>query len=157
MKLRIAITVLLLVFGVEFPIRSADAPLARPLSLTVGKGELLQFDQDISRVVIAEPKIADAVVVSPRNVLVNAKGAGQTTLVIWESETSLVRYDITVLTDRTEANELRDSLSAELKAAMPDAAIAFSGNAETMVLTGMVANVDQSKRAEAIAATHAKK
>jgi pilus assembly protein CpaC len=157
MKARAALAALFVVSCARIPVRSADAPAPRPLSLTVGKGELLQFDQDISRVVIAEPKVADAIVVSPRNILVNAKSAGQTTLVIWESEASLLRYDITVLTDRTEINELRDSLGAELKAAMPGAGIEFSGNADTIVLTGKVANMDESKRAEAIASTHTKK
>src|SRR6267154_1177623 len=42
----------------------------RNLSLVIGKGQLLQFNNDVSRVVLAEPKIADAVVVGPREVMV---------------------------------------------------------------------------------------
>ena len=34
----------------------------RVVTLTAGRGELLQFEHDIIKVVIAEPKIADAVV-----------------------------------------------------------------------------------------------
>ena len=44
------------------------------IALVEGRGELLQFQNDITRVVISEPKVADAVVVSPREVMVNAKG-----------------------------------------------------------------------------------
>ena len=136
---------------------AADPPVVRPLSLSVGKGELLQFDHDVSRVVIAEPKIADAVIVSPRDVMVTAKGGGQTTLVIWEDDVPPARYDITVFTDTTEQDSVQKTLALELKAALPDAEIGFNGNPETIVLTGKVANPEQAKRAVALASTHTKK
>src|SRR5580704_860162 len=96
--------------------QAPDPPAVRALSLVVGKGELLRFERDIARVVVAEPKIADAIVVSPRDVMVNAKGAGHTTLVIWETENSPARYDITVQNDTTEFDTLQRMLGAELKA-----------------------------------------
>ena len=142
--------------GMRLPAQQT-ASERREVPLTVGKGELLRFDRDVTRVVIAEPKVADAVVVSPHEVMVNAKGAGQTTLIIWEGEDAPLRYDISVSSDRTELDTLQKSLSADLKSALPEAEIEFSGNAESMVLTGKVANAAQSKRAEAVAATHTKK
>jgi pilus assembly protein CpaC len=155
---RVALIAVLLVLSRELPAQtSAERPVAHALSLTVGRGELLQFRQDISKVVIAEPKIADAVLVSPRDVMVNAKGPGQTTLVIWEMDAAPARYDITVLNDTTELGVLQRSLATQLKSALPDADIEFSGNADVIVLNGKVSSVEQSKRAEAIAATHAKK
>ena len=54
----------------------------------LGRGELLQFERDIERVAISEPKIADAVVVSPREIMVNAKSAGKASLVVWEAASS---------------------------------------------------------------------
>ena len=59
--------------------RRRRRPQARDLTLVEGRGELLQFQQDVTKVAIAEPKIADAVVVSPREVMINAKGPGHTT------------------------------------------------------------------------------
>jgi len=135
----------------------AHAAEPRPLSLVVGKGELLEFARDVSKVVIAEPKIADAVIVSPRDVMVNAKAPGQTTLVIWEAEEGPQRYDITVVADTTELELLQKSLATELKAALPGAEISSSGNAESIVLAGRVADREQARRAVAIAATHTKK
>jgi len=76
MRQTIAIAAALLAF-IE---TGADAQNARSIKLTVGQGELVQFAQDISKVVVAEPKIADAIVISPREVMVTAKGAGKTTL-----------------------------------------------------------------------------
>jgi pilus assembly protein CpaC len=145
-----------LVFALVSLAYAADPPTVRPLTLTVGKGELIQFDNDVSRVAIAEPRIADAVVVSPRDVMVSAKGPGKTTLVIWETEAAPAQYDITVVNDTTELAALQQSLEAELKQALPEAQISFSGNAESLVLTGK-ATADQAKRAEALAATYSKK
>ncbi|MBV8903185.1 MAG: pilus assembly protein N-terminal domain-containing protein [Acidobacteriia bacterium] len=140
-----------------FPRAIAQAPAVHPISLIVGKGELLQFPRDVSRVVIAEPKIADAVIVSPRDVMVTAKGPGHTTLVIWEGEQFLDRYDITVASDPTELETLRSTLATELKAAFPDTEIGFSGNSDLIVLSGRVANAEMAKRAAALASTHTKK
>jgi pilus assembly protein CpaC len=137
--------------------RAADAPVGHSISLTVGTGELLQFTSDIERVAISEPKIADAVVVSTRDVMVNAKGPGQATLVIWETGAAPSRYDIRVVKDNTDLDMLRVTLASSLKAAVPDSGIEFSGNATQIVLTGKVANPEQSQRAEALAALHTKK
>lgn len=156
MKTRAAMLALLFA-ACNQPGPGAETPVVRALSITVGRGELLQFDHDISKVVIAEPKIADAIIVSPRDVMVNAKGAGQTTLLIWEADSPPARYDVRILSDTTELDVLHKTLAAQLKAALPDAEIEFSGGAETIVLSGKVANADQAKRAESIASAHAKK
>jgi pilus assembly protein CpaC len=140
-----------------FALYASAADVGRPVSLIVGKGELIQFGNDLIKVVVAEPKIADAVVVSPKDVMVTAKSVGHTTLVIWETGSTPVRYEITVVTDTSELDHMHATLGAELKAALPDASVQFSGNAETLVLTGKAATGDQSKRAEAIASAHAKK
>jgi pilus assembly protein CpaC len=128
-----------------------------PVLLTVGRGDLLTFNQDIVRVVVAEPKVADAVVVSPREVMVNAKGAGKTTLIVWQNGVAPIRYDIDVIPDSAEQDTLKSVLNAELKVAAPDSNIVFAGNAESIVLTGKASNTEQSKKAEGVAATHTKK
>ena len=55
------------------------------MKLLLGRGELIQFEHDVNRVVISEPKIADAVVVGPHEIMVNAKGLGKATLIVWEA------------------------------------------------------------------------
>lgn len=136
---------------------STWAQTAKTVSLTLGRGELLQFTNDIVRVAVAEPKIADAIVVSPREVMIAAKGIGKTTVAIWETGPGLTRYDINVLADHEDADKLKRDIAAELRAVAPDAGILFNGNAETMVLTGNAPNAEFSKKAEAIAATHTRK
>ena len=136
-----------------------DQPLqpARVIVLTVGRGQLLQFSQDLVRVVVAEPKVADAIVVSPREVMVAAKGVGKTTLAIWEGSGSPARFDINVHADQDESDKQKVDFTAELKATVPDSTIRFDGNSETMVLTGDAPNQAASKKAEALAGTRSKK
>ncbi len=125
----------------------------RELVLVIGRGELLQFASEVARVAVAEPKIADAVVVSPREVMVNAKSPGRTTLVIWEAGAAPLRYEVRVITDSTEMDNLR----RELREGLPGAAVSMSGNEETLVLTGTAKDAEQSKKAAALASARAKR
>lgn len=131
---------------------AADPPVVRQLSLTTGRGELLQFQSDVQRVAISEPKIADAVAVSPREVMVNAKGPGNTTLIVWETAGAPVRYNIHVDNDITDLEDLR----REIAEALPGLGIKVSGTSDVLVLTGNAKDVEQSKRAGALASAHTK-
>ena len=50
---------------------------SRLMTVTVGRGQLVQFPDDASRVSVSDPSIADAVVVSPHEVVLNGKSVGQ--------------------------------------------------------------------------------
>lgn len=127
------------------------APPVRDIRLLEGRGQLLRYQKDIQKVVIAEPKVADAVVVDPRAVMVNAKGPGYTTLLVWETGEEPVQYEIAVVKDTAEWDLFRRQIF--------DAAggeISVSGSGETVVLAGNVANAGVSKRLAGIAQTRAK-
>lgn len=125
---------------------------ARELSLTAGKGELLQFQGDVNKVVVSEPKIADAIVVSPHEVMINAKGPGATTVMVWESGRPAARYDVNVFADVSDW----DTFRKQLKQALPESNVEATGAGDTIVLTGSVKDADASKRAAALASTRAK-
>jgi pilus assembly protein CpaC len=135
----------------------AQPAVEKEITLVVGKGELIQYSTDVNKVVIAEPKIADALVVSPTEVMVNAKGVGHTTLVVWETNALPVKYNINVIPDRAPIDSFNQELAAEMKAVVPDGGVVFNGNSELIVLTGKVGDAEDSRRAEALAATRAKK
>jgi pilus assembly protein CpaC len=126
-------------------------PVRKTLTLTAGRGELLQFTTDVKQVAAAEPKIADVIVISPREVMVNAKEAGKTTVVIWEGTTPF-RYDIDVIADSTDFDNFKRTFADQL----PGSAIEVTGKGETMVLTGTAKDSGQVKRAGALAQTRAK-
>ncbi|MBM3746019.1 MAG: type II and III secretion system protein [Acidobacteria bacterium] len=133
------------------PVQATAA--ARELVLVAGRGELIQFATEVVRVAIAEPKIADAVVVSPRELMVNAKSVGRTTLVIWESGSEPLRYEIRVVADSTEMENLR----RELREQLPGATVSVTGNEETMVLSGTAKDEEQSKKAAALVSTQTRR
>ena len=127
-----------------------QTPQPREVRLVEGRGELLQFQNDIVRVVISEPKVADAVVVSPREVMVNAKGPGVTTLVVWETNTEPARYDIQVTKDTSDWDAFRRQVEATANG------VTLSGSGETIVLAGSVKSAEESKRLASMAQMRAK-
>jgi pilus assembly protein CpaC len=131
-------------------IASAQPPV-KTLTLTTGRGELLEFPQDVRQVAASEPKIADVIVISPREVMVNAKEPGKTTVVVWSDGTP-VRYNVDVVADNTDFDNFRQSMVEQL----PGSNIQITGKGETIVLTGTAVDSAQIKRATAIASTRAK-
>lgn len=130
---------------------ATTAAAAKTITLITGRGELLEFAQDVKQVAAAEPKIADVVVISPREVMVNAKEPGRTSVVIWSNGDAL-RYDVNVTADSTDFDNFRQSLIAQL----PGSAVEVTGKGDTIVITGTATNAAQIKRAGAIAQTRAK-
>src|SRR5690242_16974372 len=106
----------------------------REIPLLNGRGELLRFDRDLTKVAVAEPKIADAVVISPREVMVNAKSAGRTTVMIWLGEGEPQQYNINVSADTSDFDDFKKTVQASV----PGSSINVAGHGETIVLTGSV-------------------
>jgi pilus assembly protein CpaC len=125
---------------------------ARAITLVEGRGELLQFPRDVQKLALAEPKIADAVVLSPREVMVNAKTPGHTTLVIWETGSDPARYEIEVTKDNSDWDTFRKLIQDNADGG----AVTVTGSGETIVLAGSVKNADDSKRLAGLAQTRAK-
>jgi pilus assembly protein CpaC len=125
---------------------------ARNIALVEGRGELLQFQRDVQKVALAEPKIADAVVISPREVMVNAKTPGHTTLLIWETGSDPARYEIEVDKDNSDWDSFRKLLEDSANGG----AVTVTGSGETIVLAGSVKSAEDSKRLAGMAQTRAK-
>jgi pilus assembly protein CpaC len=128
--------------------RPATPLPARPMTLTVGRGELLQFPDEATRVSVSDPTIADAVVVSPNDVVLNGKAPGNTTIMIWHGN-NVSPYTITVEPDLSEVQK-------QLRATFPAEQIDVSSSKDAILLTGVVSDADVAKQAAAIAGVHAK-
>src|SRR5947207_943457 len=74
--------------------QTSTRPQTREVTLLEGRGELLTFKSDVTKVAISEPKVADAVVLSPREVMVNAKTPCRATLLVWETGADPVQWEI---------------------------------------------------------------
>ena len=61
--------------------------------LTAGRSTVLASEFDITRIAITNPAVADAVVVAPREILIDGKTAGTISLILWgRRQTHAVRH-----------------------------------------------------------------
>jgi pilus assembly protein CpaC len=126
-------------------------PQTQEITLLEGRGDLLTFQRDVTKVAISEPKVADAVVISPREVMINAKGLGRATLMVWETGSDPARWEIQVTKDTSDWDTFAKSFTDS--AGSP---ITLTGTGDTIVLTGTVKTADDSKRLAGMAQTRAK-
>ena len=92
----ISCATLLLLLPLSGRAQAVDLTQAGPsLDVIVGQSIVLEMNDDVSTVSIADPKVADAAVGSARTVVVNGKSAGVTTLVVWEEGGRHTLYRVT--------------------------------------------------------------
>lgn len=100
----------------------------------VGKSQILNFDSAIKRVSIADPALADVVVVSPKQLIINGKKAGATSLIFWSknSETPAF-YNLIVQQDT-------DNFLEAVNLIAPDEDITIIFNNKGAVMSGFVSS-----------------
>jgi pilus assembly protein CpaC len=114
------------------------------IKITAGRSTVLPTEFDITRIAITDPKIADAVVVQPREILIDGKGAGTVSLIIWGAG-QRKQYDIVV--------DLGvNVLEQQLKSLFPGEDIRVAVSDEALILNGAVSSNNIMLRAAEIAA-----
>ncbi len=73
-------------------ISAADNVITVPL----GQSKILEFDEQVTRIAIANPATADATVISSYQILVTGKSIGTTSLVVWDASMDYAGYKIIV-------------------------------------------------------------
>ena len=111
--------------------------------MTSGRSTVVPTDFDVTRIAITNPEVADAVVVQPREILVDGKKAGTVSLIVWGADTRR-QYDIVVEPAIT-------TLEQHLQALFPGEAIAVSVSEEAIILSGLVSSTTVMLRAGEIA------
>ena len=126
---------------------SADGQMnARFLALGVGKSVVIDLPRDIKDVLVADPKIANAVVRSAQRAYIIGATVGQTNIVFFDAAgQQIAAYDIAV---KRDLNGVR----AALRAAMPNSDIQIEGVGDGVVLTGSAATPVEAQQAGDIAA-----
>jgi pilus assembly protein CpaC len=127
---------------------AATAAVPR-IVLTAGRSTVLETDFDITRIAVTNPAVADAVVVQPREILVDGKTAGTVSLIVWGAD-SRQQYDVVVQQEVT-------NLQQQLQALFPGEDIRVNASPEAIILSGQVSSNPIMLRAGEIAqATSAK-
>ena len=78
----------------------SGVPDSQQMSLVVGKSAVVDLSVPIKRASLADPQIADAIVLSPKQIYVTGKGYGTTNLTIWGREDQVIAvFDLDVGVD----------------------------------------------------------
>jgi len=108
------------------------------VSLTAGRSTVVSTTFDITRIAITNPAVADAVVVQPREILVDGKSPGTITLMVWGAG-ERVQYDIVV-------EQPISSLEQQLHQLFPGEEIVVTVNADGIVLSGRASSTQTMLR-----------
>ncbi len=118
--------------------------------LLVGRSTVLDVGTPIARVSLTSAEVADALVTSPSQLLINGKMPGTISMFVWDRAGALRRYELTVQRDLA-------LLAEQMKNLFPNEAIAVHANGKNVVLTGSVSNKDIIEKAVNVAAGYVDK
>jgi pilus assembly protein CpaC len=129
------------------PVVAADGQMnARFLALGIGKSAVIDLPRDIKDVLVADPKIATAVVRSAQRAYIIGAAVGQTNIVFFDSAgLQIAAYDIAV---KRDLNGVR----AALKQTLPNADIQVEGLGDGVMLSGSAASPIEAQQAGDLAA-----
>src|ERR1700682_1792544 len=126
------------------PVAPIAAAKTRFLALGIGKSVIIDLPRDVKDVLVADPKIANAVIRSPQRAYIIGAAVGQTNVVFFDADGQQVAaYDIAV---KRDLNGVR----AALKQTMPG--IQIEGVGDGVILTGSVSSPIEAQQAGDLAA-----
>jgi len=125
---------------------AASEGTSRFVPLGIGKSVVIDLPRDVKDVLVADPKIANAVVRTSRRAYVIGVTVGQTSVVFFDAEgRQIAGLDIAVTRDL-------NGVRAALRHIFPDGDIRIDGVGDGVVLTGSVMTPVESQQAFDIAA-----
>ncbi len=123
------------------PTAPVAAAKTRFLALGIGKSVIIDLPRDVKDVLVADPKIANAVVRSAQRAYIIGAAVGQTNVVFFDADGGQVAaYDIAV---KRDLNGVRTAL----KQMLPAAVIQAEGVGDSVMLTGSVSSPVEAQQA----------
>ena len=114
------------------------------IKLLVNKSVVLTTSRPYRRLSVGQPDIFEANAIGPTKILVTAKKAGSTQLIIWDEGDNSQMVDVLVQSDLRALRELYPTL-------FPSAKIDVVNNEGTIALTGHVPNLETAEQAATLA------
>jgi pilus assembly protein CpaC len=119
---------------------------ARFLALGIGKSIVIDLPRDIKDVLVADPKIATAVIRTAQRAYIIGAAVGQTNIVFFDSAgQQIAAYDIAV---KRDLNGVR----AALKQTLPNSDVQIEGVGDGVMLSGSVSSPIEAQQAGDLAA-----
>ncbi len=119
----------------------------REMALETGQNRLIVLSEQIGRIAVAEPGVADLKVITPTQVLLTAKGVGTTDLTLWNRDNEPL-----VIALRVTRN--LEPLRNQLTELFPEEKVKVSAAGDLVVLSGEVSDVRLPERLAEVARLH---
>jgi pilus assembly protein CpaC len=111
----------------------------RVVSVARGTSALITTIAPAERVALGDPDIADAIVMSPNEILVNGQQVGTTSLLVWDRTGRVSMYTLEVTPDI-------GGLERQIRSLFPDLPIRLSSAGEAVVVSGEVRDALAARR-----------
>jgi pilus assembly protein CpaC len=153
-----SIYILLLFFLFIFPARVTAQSVfilekvdAKKIEMVSGKSIVLRSAEPIKRVSIADPEIADFLLLSAHEIYLKGKSAGVTNLTLWQNKKVVAIYDLEVVYDLS-------SLKQQLHAILPEEnSLRVISTNDSITLSGKITSASNLSQALALAEAYAPK
>lgn len=109
----------------------------------VGKTQLIKFDEPVKRISITDPSLADLVLLSPKELLLNGKKAGRTSLIFWGSSEKPVFFNLVVQQDT-------DALIQAIEQIAPYEDVKYNFTDDGLILSGKISSTSVKNNIEDI-------
>jgi pilus assembly protein CpaC len=138
----------------QYAVAQDNAPsqttASRELSVTVGKSVLVDSPQTIERIAVSNGALAEAVAISPHELMLNGLAPGETSLIIWQQGGNRLFFDLTVQRNETRLDGIRREMAEELGG---DDKVTINMEGDNVFLRGTVPTLSAAQRAVDIAST----
>src|ERR671912_1543725 len=116
-----------------------------PVNVLVGQSRVITFDRPLERFSISNPEVAEAVLVSSSQAVVNGKAFGQVNFIAWEKGGSgrFIVFDVYVRTNLS-------LIDSQIRALFPKDDIRLSQANGSVVLSGSVSDPVIAQQANAV-------
>ena len=130
----------------------SSIPDSQQMSLVVGKSAVVDLSVPIKRASLADPQIADAIVLSPKQIYVTGKGYGTTNLTIWGREDQVIAvFDLDVGVDLVR-------LKQHLAELLPDETnLHLKGTHDHVTISGTISSEGRLHQVLSVAEAYAPK
>ncbi|HUO28218.1 MAG TPA: pilus assembly protein N-terminal domain-containing protein [Bryobacteraceae bacterium] len=122
---------------------------APTLKVTVGKSLILDTPAELRRVSVADGEFAEALAVTSREVLINGKAPGETSVIVWQRDGVRTIYNLDVLPNAARV----EAVKQEMARALPGQSVSFDLTNSTVFLRGTVKDLSSAERAVSMAGT----
>jgi len=131
------------------PPQSSQPQGSAPLRVMVNKSLLINTTEQIKRISVTDPAVADPTVLTPTQILVHGRAPGEVSLIIWDENERSRSFDLRVDVDVSAAAE-------EEHRVFPEEQISVTPSRAAIVLSGHVTTEDVAKRAGELASAYSK-